>query len=66
MPVRQFWALTVYDRATFGFIYTDSERATLSSSDLPSLVKDADGSVTLYVGPTAPDGMESNWIPTAG
>ncbi|MDM0118056.1 hypothetical protein QTI66_38955 [Variovorax sp. J22R133] len=24
MPVMQFWALTVYDRATFGFIYTES------------------------------------------
>lgn len=66
MPVRQFWALTVYDRATFGFIYTDSNRTTLSSYDLDSLHKNPDGSVTLYVGPEAPAGLESNWIPTAG
>ena len=26
----------------------------------------ADGSVTLYVGPKAPKGYENNWIPTAG
>ncbi len=66
MPVKQFWALTVYDRATFGFIYTDSNRTTLSSYDLEKLKKNADGSVTLYVGPKAPEGLESNWIPTAG
>jgi hypothetical protein len=30
------------------------------------LKKNADGSVTLYVGPKAPKVMESNWIPTAG
>ena len=66
MPVEQFWALTVYDRATFGFIYTESGRTTLSSYDLEKMRKNADGSVTLYVGPTAPAGMESNWIPTAG
>jgi hypothetical protein len=26
----------------------------------------ADGSVTIYAGPTAPQGLETNWIPTAG
>jgi hypothetical protein len=25
-----------------------------------------DGSATLYFGPTAPKGLESNWIPTDG
>jgi len=66
MPVRQFWALTVYDRATFGFIYTESGRTTLSSYDLDKMKKNADGSITLYVGPKAPQGWESNLIPTAG
>lgn len=66
MPVRQFWALTVYDRATFAFIYSDSNRTTLSSFDLPNLQSNADGSVTIYVGPAAPDGLEANWIPTSG
>jgi hypothetical protein len=28
------------------------------------LVVNADGSVDLYFGPTAPKGMENNWIPT--
>jgi hypothetical protein len=66
MPVKQFLALTVYDRATFASIYTDSDRTTLSSLDLPKMKQNADGSVTLYVGPTVPAGLETNWIPTRG
>ena len=66
MPVRQFWALTVYDRATYSFIYSDSNRTTLSAYDLGQMKKNADGSVTLYVGPKAPSGLETNWIPAAG
>jgi hypothetical protein len=66
MPVRQFWAVTVYDRATMGFIYTDQERTTLSSYDLPKMRKNVDGGVTLYVGPRAPAGWETNWIPARG
>src|SRR5262249_24546274 len=66
MPVKQFWALTVYDRGTCAFIYTDTGRTTLSSFDLEKMTKNADGSVTLYVGPKAPQGLESNWIDTRG
>ena len=66
MPVKQFWALTVYDRATNSFIYSNSNRTTLSSYDLDKMKKNADGGVTLYVGPKAPAGLEANWIPTAG
>jgi hypothetical protein len=66
MPVKQFWALTVYDRATMSFIYSDSNRTTLSSYDIEKMKKSADGGVTIYVGPKAPQGLEANWIPTAG
>jgi hypothetical protein len=66
MPVKQFWALTVYDRATNAFIYSDLNRTTLSSYDLDKMKKNADGGVTLYVGPKAPRGREANWIPTSG
>jgi hypothetical protein len=37
-----------------------------SSYDLPPMKKNADGSVTLYVGSQAPEGLESNWIPSRG
>ncbi|MNJ15443.1 hypothetical protein D3C77_96910 [compost metagenome] len=66
MPVKQFWALTVYNRDTMSFIYSDTNRTTLSSYDLDAMKKNADGSVTIYVGPKAPAGLDSNWIPTAG
>lgn len=66
MPVRQFWALTVYDHATFAFIYNDLDRTTLSMYDKDKMAMNADGSVTLYVGPKPPEGLETNWIPTAG
>jgi hypothetical protein len=66
MPVKQFWALTVYDRATCSFIYSNLNRTTLSSYDLDKMRKNKDGSVTIYVGPKAPNGLETNWIPTAG
>src|SRR5215470_3289960 len=66
MPVKQFWALTVYDRATCAFIYSNSNRTTLSSYDREKMKKNTDGSVTIYVGPKAPNGLETNWIPTAG
>jgi len=66
MPVRQFWALTVYDRATMPFLYSATNRTTLSSYDLGTMKKNADGGVTIYVGPEAPQGLDSNWIPTSG
>ncbi|MGF6396232.1 DUF1214 domain-containing protein [Pseudomonas plecoglossicida] len=66
MPVKQFWALTVYNRDTMAFIYSDTNRTTLSSYDLDAMKKNADGGVTIYIGPKAPVGQESNWIPTAG
>ena len=66
MPVKQFWALTVYNRDTMSFVYSDTGRTTLSSYDLDTMKKNADGGVTIYIGPKAPPGLESNWIPTAG
>jgi hypothetical protein len=66
MPVKQFWALTIYDRATFAFIYSDSGKTTLSSYDTGKMKKNADGSVTLYVGPRPPEGLEPKWLPTVG
>jgi hypothetical protein len=66
MPVKQFWFLNVYDAATFAFIYTPNERASLSSFDAKKMKANADGGVTLYIGPKAPPEQESNWIPTQG
>jgi len=66
VPVTQFWSLIIYDLETWAFIYNPLDRAGLSSFDLANMEKNSDGSVTLYFGPKAPDGQESNWIPTEG
>ena len=66
-PIKQFWSLIIYDLETWAFIYTPEGRIGLSSAiDMKTMKKDADGGVTLYFGPEAPKGQESNWIPTAG
>ena len=61
-PVRQYWSITVYDGSTHAFI-RNFERFNRSSQS-PGIQKNADGSVDIYFGPTAPEGKEANWIPT--
>jgi hypothetical protein len=64
IPAKQFWSLTVYERATWAFIQNPLDRASLGSFNKDTMKMNADGSVDLYVGPNAPAGLESNWIPT--
>src|SRR6202000_1496605 len=61
MPVKQLWAMSVYDRATNAFIYSNSNSTTLSSYDLDKMKTNSIGGVTIYVGPKAPDRPESHW-----
>jgi hypothetical protein len=42
------------------------DRAGLGSFDMNQMKVNADGSVDRCVGPNAPAGLESNWIPTMG
>jgi hypothetical protein len=66
VPARQFWSLTLYDRATWAFIQNPLDRAGLGSFNKDTMKMNSDGSVDLYFGPTTPAGLESNWIPTMG
>jgi hypothetical protein len=66
VPARQFWSLTVYERATWAFINNPLDRAGLGSFNMDQMQKNADGSVDVYIGPKAPTGLQSNWIPTLG
>jgi hypothetical protein len=66
VPVDKFWSLTVYDMATWAFIYTPEAKPGLSSFDRDKMKLNADGSVDLYLGPKAPRGYENNWISTGG
>jgi hypothetical protein len=61
-PVTQYWSATVYDRATHALIRNVSRPSRSSQSQ--GLLANADGSVNIYFGPTAPEGQEPNWIPT--
>ena len=62
VPANEFWALTLYDRETCGFILNMS-RAGLDSYD-QKMQRNADGSVDIYIGPKPPAGKEANWVPT--
>jgi hypothetical protein len=62
-PVNQYWSATVYDRATHALI-RDMSRSGRSSQS-PGLQTNADGSVDIWFGPRAPEGKESNWVPTS-
>jgi hypothetical protein len=63
VPVTQFWSATVYDHATCALI-RNVARPSMDSYDTRAS-KNADGSTDVYFGPTAPKGLEANWIPTA-
>ncbi len=63
-PVKDFWAVTVYDNMTRSMIQTDTGKAGVDSKQA-NLQKNSDGTVDVYFGPTAPVGHESNWIKTA-
>ena len=61
-PAKQFWSLTIYDTSTRCLI--ENQQGVADKSSRMDLAKNADGSVDLYLGPTAPAGHEKNWIPT--
>ena len=63
IPVARFWSFTVYDNQTRSMLETDQVTAGLDST-APGMKKNADGSDTIYFGPTAPAGQEGNWIQT--
>jgi hypothetical protein len=62
VPVSQYWSATVYDRATHTLIR--NMKWSNRSSQTPGLAKNGDGSVDIDFGPQAPNGQESNWVPT--
>ena len=63
VPVKDFWAITLYDTQTRSQLQTDQQFPTLDTYT-KGLQKNADGSFDIYFGPDAPKGMESNWLQT--
>lgn len=61
-PAKLFWSLTVYD--TDQRVLIDNGKGVADKSSRQDLLKNADGSVDIYVGADAPSGKEKNWIPS--
>ena len=63
VPVKDFWSVIVYDVQTRSMLQTNQAAPSVSSQNKDVLVN-ADGSVDVWFGPKAPEGMESNWVET--
>jgi hypothetical protein len=63
VPAKQFWSFVIYDNITRSLLETDQKLAGVDSTD-KKLQVEADGSATVWFGPTAPKGHEANWVQT--
>jgi hypothetical protein len=67
IPEKNFWSFTVYDNMTRSMLDTPQlyPRAGSQSYPSPAAEPNADGSTTVYFGPTQPKGVKrGNWIQT--
>lgn len=63
IPVKDFWAVTLYDTQTRSQLQTDQQFPTLGSQT-EGIKSNKDGSVDIYFAPKAPDGKKGNWLQT--
>lgn len=63
VPAKDFWSVVVYDPQTRSELQTDQPFPSRNNKR-DKLIENKDGSVTLYFGPEAPEGKESNWVQT--
>ncbi|MCH5375168.1 MAG: DUF1254 domain-containing protein [Planctomycetes bacterium] len=63
IPAKRFWSAIVYDTQTRSMLQTDQRFPSVSSQNKDVKVND-EGSVDVYFGPRAPEGMENNWVQT--
>ena len=62
-PVGAFWSITAYNARKF-IIDNPIDRYVINSPMLPSLSKDAEGGITLYLQHESPGkDREANWLP---
>jgi hypothetical protein len=61
VPVKRYWSVTVYDRATHALV----RNLPYSSRSSQTAMKNADGTVDVFFGPKAPTGKETNWVPAS-
>lgn len=64
LPAKAFWSATMYDGKTLLLVANPINRYLINSPMLPSLKRDADGGLTLYIQHDSPGKeLESNWLP---
>jgi hypothetical protein len=63
VPAKDFWSFTLYDNQTRAMLQTDQRFPGIDNLG-QDLKKNADGSFDVFFGPTAPKGMENNWLQT--
>lgn len=63
VPVKDFWAVTLYDTQTRSQLQTGQQFPTIGSQTT-GMTANADGSFDIYFAPEAPVGKESNWLQT--
>ena len=63
VPVKDFWAVTIYDTQTRSQLQTGQPFPTIGSQT-EGMTANADGSYDIYFGPKAPEGKEGNWLQT--
>jgi hypothetical protein len=63
-PVNAFWSVTMYELPSSLLVANPINRYLINSPMLPSLKKDADGGVTLFIQNESPGkDKEANWLP---
>ena len=63
IPAKNFWSFVVYDNQTRSMLQTDQQFPSIGSQK-EGIVINADTSVDVWFGPTAPKGHEANWVQT--
>lgn len=61
-PAKNFWAIDIYDTQTRSLLQSATYPALSSLAE--ELEAEDDGSYVLWFAPVAPEGKQSNWIPT--
>jgi len=62
IPAKDFWSVTAYHPETRSLLANGEKKPAKNSYD--DLQWNEDRSVDIYFGPSAPEGLESNWIKT--
>jgi len=67
IPARAFWSLILYDNQSRSMLQTPQRFPRAGSQDYPTPAAEvaSDGSTTVYIGPSQPEGVKrGNWIQT--